>query len=110
MRSEKFDRRTWARRVRLDNNFRADGASPTFLMLIILRGLTGVAFLCFGELFWMHLSRIGLEGEAKVLGSIALILGVGTATGAICGAAGFSVRLSYSCNLVFLFITGILYS
>lgn len=40
----------------------------------------------------MHMSRIGLEKEGKVLGSIALILGSAMAVGAICGAAGISVR------------------
>lgn len=40
----------------------------------------------------MHLSRIGLEGEGKVLGSIALFLGSAMVVGTICGAAGISVR------------------
>lgn len=40
----------------------------------------------------MHLSRIGLEGEGKLLGSIALCLGVAMAVGAVMGAAGIAVR------------------
>ena len=68
-------------------------SSPTFVPLTIFRGLAGVAFLCFGELFWMHMSRIGLEGEGKVLGTIALVLGASMAIGALCGAAGISVRI-----------------
>lgn len=39
----------------------------------------------------MHMSRIGLEGEGKVLGTIALVLGAMMAIGALCGAAGISV-------------------
>ncbi|CAM9524327.1 unnamed protein product [Ectocarpus fasciculatus] len=62
--------------------------SPTYLPLTIWRGFAGIAFLCFGELFWMHLNRIGLEGEGKLLGSIALVLGSVMAIGALCGAAG----------------------
>ncbi|CAM9480462.1 unnamed protein product, partial [Ectocarpus sp. 12 AP-2014] len=62
--------------------------SPTYLPLTICRGFAGIAFLCFGELFWMHLNRIGLEGEGKLLGSIALVLGSMMAIGALCGAAG----------------------
>lgn len=81
----------WARRVRLDSNYRA-GPSPTFLPLTIFRGFAGVAFICFGEFFWMHLSRIGLEGEAKLLGSMALCLGVAMAVGAVMGATGIAVR------------------
>eukprot|EP00752_Nemacystus_decipiens_P014713 g13103.t1 len=73
-------------RVRLHREM----SSPTFVPLTIFRGLAGVAFLCFGELFWMHTSRIGLEGEGKVLGTIALVLGAAMAVGALCGAAGIS--------------------
>lgn len=80
-------------------------SSPTFVPLTIFRGLAGVAFLCFGELFWMHMSRIGLEGEGKVLGTIALVLGASMAIGALCGAAGISVRAArrekQQCNLQF---------
>lgn len=67
--------------------------SPTYLPLTICRGFAGIAFLCFGELFWMHLNRIGLEGEGKLLGSIALVLGSMMAIGALCGAAGTMVRV-----------------
>lgn len=74
-------------RVRLHREM----SSPTFVPLHIFRGLAGVAFLCFGELFWMHMSRIGLEGEGKVLGTTALVLGVTMVIGALCGAAGISV-------------------
>lgn len=80
-------RHRFASRVRLHR----EASSPTFVPLTIFRGLAGVAFLCFGELFWMHMSRIGLEGEGKVLGSIALVLGSTMAIGALCGAAGISV-------------------
>eukprot|EP00903_Cladosiphon_okamuranus_P013291 g12390.t1 len=73
-------------RVRLHREM----SSPTFVPLTIFRGLAGVAFLCFGELFWMHMSRIGLEGEGKVLGTIALVLGATMVVGALCGAAGIS--------------------
>lgn len=81
-------RHRFASRVRLH---RDEPPSPTFVPLTIFRGLAGVAFLCFGELFWMHMSRIGMEGEAKMMGTIALILGSMTAVGALCGAAGISV-------------------
>lgn len=67
--------------------------SPTYLPLTIWRGFAGIAFLCFGELFWMHLNRIGLEGEGKLLGSIALVLGSMMAIGALCGAAGTMVSV-----------------
>lgn len=80
-------RHRFASRVRLHREV----PSPTFVPLTMFRGLAGVAFLCFGELFWMHLSRIGLEGEGKVLGSIALVLGSTMAIGALCGAAGIAV-------------------
>lgn len=93
MRPNSVLRRPLARRVRLDSNYRADAPSPTFVPLTIVRGLAGVAFLCFGELFWVHLSRIGLAEEGQLLGAIALILGAATALGALLGAAGISVRL-----------------
>lgn len=83
-------RRAWGRRVRVDSHY-ADAPSPTFVPLTIFRGLAGVAFLCFGELFWMHLARIDLDGEGQLLGSIALILGSAMAIGALCGAAGILV-------------------
>lgn len=87
-----------ASRVRIHREM----SSPTFVPLTIFRGLAGVAFLCFGELFWMHLSRIGLEGEGKVLGSIALVLGSTMAIGALCGAAGISVsrRWCFVCTYI----------
>lgn len=85
-------RRSWAKRVRQDNSFRSDASSPTFVPLTLFRGIGGVAFLCFGELFWVHLSRIGMEGEGKMLGSISLLLGSAMVVGALCGAAGISVR------------------
>lgn len=81
-----------SQKVRLHSHIPEQSPSPTFLLLTIFRGLAGVTFLCFGELFWMHLSRIGLEHEGKLLGSIALILGAAMAVAALCGAAGLSVR------------------
>lgn len=48
--------------------------------------------MCFGELFWMHFSRIGLDIESRVMGSMALVLGVVMILGAVCGAAGIMVR------------------
>ncbi|CAM9716864.1 unnamed protein product, partial [Scytosiphon promiscuus] len=79
-------RHRFATRVRLHHH----DTAPAYLPLALFRGVAGIAFLCFGELFWMHLSRIGLTDEAQVLGSIALILGSVMAVGALCGAAGHS--------------------
>lgn len=92
MRHNNALRRLWAKRVRQDNSFRSDAPSPTFVPLTILRGIGGVAFLCFGELFWVHLSRIEMKEEGKLLGSISLLLGSVMVVGALCGAAGISVR------------------
>ncbi|CAM9469065.1 unnamed protein product [Hapterophycus canaliculatus] len=75
-----------ATRVRLHHH----DSTPAFLPLALFRGIAGIAFLCFGELFWMHLSRMGLTDDAQVLGSIALVLGSAMAVGALCGAAGHS--------------------
>lgn len=66
--------------------------SPVFVPLTVLRGIAGVAFICFGEFFWLHLHRIGLAGEGKVLGWMALGLGSTMVLGAALGAAGISVR------------------
>ena len=92
MRHNNALRRLWAKRVRQDNSFRSDAPSPTFVPLTILRGIGGVAFLCFGELFWVHLSRIEMKEEGKLLGPISLLLGSVMVVGALCGAAGISVR------------------
>lgn len=51
----------------------------------------------------MHLSRIGLEGEGKILGTMALCLGVAMAVGAVMGAAGVAVRwLRFKVQVPFL--------
>lgn len=89
-------RHRFATRVRLHHH----DSAPAYLPLALFRGIAGIAFLCFGELFWMHLSRIGLKDEAQVLGSIPLILGSVMAVGALCGAAGHSVRLNAAPTVV----------
>ncbi|CAM9262482.1 unnamed protein product, partial [Ascophyllum nodosum] len=74
-------------KVRLNSNH-DPGPSPTFVPLTLFRGVAGIAFLCFGELFWMHLSRVGLDKESAIMGSMALTLGAVMVLGAVCGAAG----------------------
>lgn len=79
--------------VRLNNIARP---SPTFTPLAILRGLAGVIFICQGEFFWMHLHRIGLPVNGKVMGGMALGLGSVMVFGAIMGAAAVSVSNNYT--------------
>ena len=43
----------------------------------------------------MHLSRVGLDKESAIMGSMALTLGAVMVLGAVCGAAGIMVREKY---------------